>query len=73
MNDVKCEKCGSTNGSATYCSGLGCGRDECGEATHFFCRDCDHRTDFFHITALGVAVLEELLIPNNSELGENSE
>lgn len=67
MTDEKCEKCGSTNGGGIYCDGFGCGREECGEITYFSCYDCGHMTSFFHITALGEAVLEELL-PQSSTL-----
>ena len=65
MKEPACEKCGSTKGHPHICSGFGCGREECGEVTMFSC-ECGHMTSFYHITALGEAVLKELLIPQSS-------
>ena len=70
MDVPKCEKCKSTNGNPHYCTGFGCGREECGELKYFSCFDCGHMTSYYHITVRGEAILKILL--NNHSLGETT-
>ena len=51
--EVKCEKCGSTDGSVLYHTD--------GAVSKFSCTKCGHLTVYYHITEKGREVLRRLL------------
>ncbi len=70
MSEVKCEKCGSTEGSKSLCDFGDCA---CGEVKHFSCSKCGHTTPFYHITKLGKEVLSMLLDQTSNKTMEVEE